>query len=394
MASHFDLPQELVDKIVSELRNDIPALCTCALISRDFLPWSRLHLFSSVRLTGGNFYAFRTLIASSPAVASYVRRLEMPLMASLPAFVLLPPESMARLPNLTKLSTHCDPFGFRHLSAAQHRILSDTTRHLTSVELSIDRFWTLPEWAALLNGCATLKNLAIHADPTALWSEDVGLEMPVAPPEDAPRLRTLRISGDCKVLGPLGAWLLPSGFLVALHTLAIDVDYVLDDYDPPDRRLPLVLAGAASLEVLTLHLDPPMPLSTPADVPISLASFPLLHTLHLKDGPDAEFGASLRWLADFLHAPATDHITPADSALESVSLAHSLVRRDIDAVPASTWRALEAALLASPRLHALTFKGYGKYSVGSAPGAFAHFAGTVRAQLAGLEARGVLRTVQ
>ncbi|KAJ7617018.1 hypothetical protein B0H17DRAFT_1340989 [Mycena rosella] len=387
MASKLDLPPELVDKIVRELRTDIPALCTCALISRDFLPWSRLHPFSSVRLTGGNNDGFHALIASSPAVASYVRRLDMPRTGS----ALLPSESMARLPNLTELSTHCDPFGFRHLSAGQHGILSDTTRHLTSVELSIDhRFWTLPEWAALLNGCAALTDLAA-----------------------APRLRTVRISGNCKVLVPLGAWLVPSGFLAALHTLAIDVIYTLNDAlnDAPDRLPPLVLAGAASLQVLTLNLGdyPPltaMPLSTPADVPNSLASFPLLHTLHLKDapGPIAEFGTSLRWLAVFLHAPTavplTGHITPADSALESISLAHSLGRRDIDdavrdidAVPPSIWRALEAALVAVPRLRALTFR-YEKYSVGSASGAFAYFAGTVRERLAGLEARGVLRTVQ
>ncbi|KAJ7655426.1 hypothetical protein B0H17DRAFT_1214058 [Mycena rosella] len=401
MASQLELPQELVAKIVSEFRNDIPTLRTCALISREFLPWSRLYLFSSVRLTGRNVYAFRGVVASSPAVAMYVRRLDMPMMASLPASALLPPESMAQLPNVTQLSAHCDPFGFRHLSPAQHRLLADATRQLTTVHLLIDRLWSLPEWAALLNGCAALTELAIHAESTGWSVQDVALQMPVAPPEDTPRLRALRISGDCKILGPLSAWLVPSGFLDALHTLAIDVLYLQNDYDAPDRRPPIVLAGAASLQVLTLHLDPPMTLSSGAGAtPTCLASFPLLHTLHLKDGPDASIAASLRWLGDFLHAPlplptgTLSDLDIATSALEYISIDHSMIRRDLLDVPPLTWRALEAPLLAAPRLRALTFKGYEKYSIAGAPDAFAHFSSTVRERLAGLEARGVLRTLQ
>ncbi|KAJ7086201.1 hypothetical protein C8R44DRAFT_821147 [Mycena epipterygia] len=387
MASEFHLPQELIEQIVSVLHGDIPNLRTCALISRDFLPWSRLHLFSSIRLTGRNVYAFRDLVASSPGVAIYVRRLEMPMMASLPASALLSPESMAQLPNVTHISVHCDPFGFRQLSPVQKLLLAGAMRQITTVHILIDRLWTLPEWAALLNGCPSLTELAIHAESTGWRAADVALSMPTTAPENTPRLRTLRISGDCKILAPLGAWLVPNGFLGALHTLAIDVLYLQSDYEAPDRRPPIVLAAAPSLQELTLHLDPPMSLSdTPQ--PITLASFPLLRALHLKDGPDAVIVASLEWLVAFL---------PPDSyALEEISIdhsmIHSMIRRDLLAVPAPTWHALESALLCAPRFRVLTFKGYQKYSL-EMPGTFEHFCNTVRAGLPELHARGALRTL-
>ncbi|KAJ7219015.1 hypothetical protein B0H12DRAFT_1152821, partial [Mycena haematopus] len=52
MVSMSDLPQELVDKIVSEFKDDEYNLRTCALISPPFVPSTRQHLFASVRLLG------------------------------------------------------------------------------------------------------------------------------------------------------------------------------------------------------------------------------------------------------------------------------------------------------------------------------------------------------
>ncbi|KAF9263749.1 hypothetical protein L218DRAFT_987391 [Marasmius fiardii PR-910] len=44
------LPQELVDQIIDHLHNDISSLKSCTLVCRAWLPTSRLHLFSKIRL--------------------------------------------------------------------------------------------------------------------------------------------------------------------------------------------------------------------------------------------------------------------------------------------------------------------------------------------------------
>ncbi|KAJ7659609.1 hypothetical protein DFH06DRAFT_1472471 [Mycena polygramma] len=391
----MDLPQELLDKIVSEFEDDPSNLRTCALISPAFLPWTREHLFSSVRLTASNVYAFRALVEFSPAVASYVRSLDIPAIHA-PASALLPPATLAQLPNITHLTTHCDPFGFRHLSPADELVLADAARRLTTVDVLIDRLWTLPVWAALLNGCPALTALTVHAEASGwgIWSAaDVALPMPAPCEPSTLRLHTLRVSGDCKILMPLGAWLLPQGALAALHTLVLDLEYLPDDYDAPDARPPIVLAAAASLRELTLHLDPPMSLASPDPKAPSIAipsHLPHLRTLHLRDGPDADIADSLAWLGALLQpTPALSlvpHDTHPESALEHLSIDHSMIRHELLAVPSTTWRAIESALLGDaddtgayggsmyPHLRTVTFKGYQKFAVG-APEAFAHFRG-------------------
>ncbi|KAJ7627098.1 hypothetical protein FB45DRAFT_1082235 [Roridomyces roridus] len=199
MSSIPDIPQELVAKIVGELRDDLPSLRASGLISRSFLPWSRLHLFFSVRLTPRNVYAFRTLVAPSPDVAMYMRRLDIPSINNdLPSSALLPPESLAQLPNITHLSAHADPFGFRQLSESQRGLLTRGLQHVTTVYIRIlNHFWALPEWARVLNGCSNLTELDIHAESTgwAMWNADE-LQMPVAEAQNRPRLHTLRRGCD------------------------------------------------------------------------------------------------------------------------------------------------------------------------------------------------------
>ncbi|KAJ7469289.1 hypothetical protein B0H11DRAFT_2238353 [Mycena galericulata] len=388
MASPSDLPQELVAKIIAEFRDDAANLRSCALVSRSFLPWSRLHLFFSVRLTGRNIYSFLTLVVPSPEVAMFVRRLDIPIM---PSYAIIPPESLAQTPNVTHISTHCDPFGFRHLSADTKIVLAGATRQLTTVHILIDRLWTLPEWAALLNGCSALTELAIHGESTGWSEQEVALRMPTAACDSTPRLHTLRISGDCKILSPLEEWLVPSGFLTVLHTLAIDVLYLQDDYDMPDRRPPIVLAAASHLEDLTLHLDPPMTLAA-APHPISLASFPNLRALHLRHEPDAEISGSLHWLCLLLEPSSSSPAAVGFGTLEEISVDHNVVvHRDLLEVPAETWHKLDMALLLSgsqPRFRTLIFKGYH-----DVPDAFTQFSMTVRDRLPGLRERGALRII-
>jgi hypothetical protein len=163
------------------------------------------------------------------------------------------------LPNITHLSAHSDPFDFRQLSPSKKLSLADATCRLTTVEIFIDRLWPLPFWASLLNGCPVLATLEVRADPTGwgTWTAaNLTLPMPTSPVPSTLRLHTLRFVCDCKILMPLGAWLVPQGALAALHTLVLDVTYLTDDYDAPDACPALVLAAAPSLHELTLQLDP------------------------------------------------------------------------------------------------------------------------------------------
>ncbi|KAJ7835006.1 hypothetical protein B0H14DRAFT_3708859 [Mycena olivaceomarginata] len=414
MTSISDLPQELVGQIVSELRGDEPNLRTCALVSRVFVPWTRQYLFSSVRLTAANPYAFRILVEQSPDVAAYVRRLDIPLSVDFKHISpIIPSTTLVQLPNITHLSAHSDPFDFRHLSPSQELSLADAARRLTTVEIFIDRLWPLP---ANNTGWST-------------WtSVDVALPMPAAPVPGTLHLHTLRVSGDCKILVPLSAWLVPQGALAALHTLVFDVTYLTDDYDAPDARPGLVLAAAPSLRELTLQLDPPMPLEPleVGDGPVRLASFPRLRVLNLRDGYDATIDESLAWLAAFLLPPASPSSSSysprdADSALEELSFDHSMLRADLLAVPAATWCAIEGGLLGfdadgeegdahphhqpHPHLRTVAFTGYQKLASYQTPSiftrrrrrgvqdpdaSFEHFSRTVRERLPRLLERGML----
>ncbi|KAJ7174960.1 hypothetical protein C8R43DRAFT_1118992 [Mycena crocata] len=180
MAKISDLPQELVDKIVAEFSGDIPNLHACSLISCAFLNWSRPRLSFSVQLNARNVYNFQTLVLSSPAVAAYVCHLDILQAYFYVPAALLPVETLVKLPNVTQLTSHCNPFGFRHLSPGQKIILTEAARRLTTVHIIIHRLWTVTEWAALLNRCPVLEELEVHAELGVSDTWDTTLPIPLA----------------------------------------------------------------------------------------------------------------------------------------------------------------------------------------------------------------------
>ncbi|KAJ7073056.1 hypothetical protein C8F01DRAFT_1106081 [Mycena amicta] len=223
-------------------------------------------------------------------------------------------------------------------------MLREAVRGLTSIDLRVDKLYPLPYWATLLDHCDDLQTLDVYVDSNgwASWTaEQVLLPIPkqVSTTPSLLRLRSLCAGGDVKILTPLAAWLLPRGALDNVQSLALDVYYLHDDYGSPeeDRRPPLVHAAMGSVKALTLHLDPPMPLKLNQ----TLADFPHLRALHLRDGPDAEFDTSLQWIVAFLTLPSTAQ----HSSLEEITLDHGVLRRDLLAVPGNTWTKLQDALL-------------------------------------------------
>ncbi|RDX46357.1 hypothetical protein OH76DRAFT_1356237, partial [Lentinus brumalis] len=74
------LPAEVTDNILDYLHDDRPALRTCCLVSRSWLPSCRYHLFSEVvvrsadhPLSLSNFLEF---LPTCPDVTSYIRTLK------------------------------------------------------------------------------------------------------------------------------------------------------------------------------------------------------------------------------------------------------------------------------------------------------------------------------
>ncbi|KAJ7073091.1 hypothetical protein C8F01DRAFT_1362286 [Mycena amicta] len=334
----FSFPQELIAQIVGLLTDDAESLRTSALIHPSFLHSARTGLFStrSVRLTRRNVYAFRALVASSPDVLPYIRSLNICFYGE----ATLDAETLLKLRWVTHLTTQSDPFGFRLLTADERAKLSEAVGGLRSVEIDVDKLYALPYWAMLLDNCEDLQSLKLEAYRVA-WKDEkeVTIPMQVSTITTKMRLRSLRAEGNVKILTPLAAWLLPRGALDNLQSLMLNGQYSSADYQSPeeDRRPALVKAAMGSVKELTLYLDPPMTL----DLNHTLAGFPQLRALHLRDGPGAKFARSLQWIVDFLALRSpTQH-----PSLEEITLDHGVLMRELLDVPAETWVKLQDALL-------------------------------------------------
>ncbi|KAF7288613.1 hypothetical protein MIND_01427900 [Mycena indigotica] len=363
-------PHELIAHIVSYLQ-DVSSLRTAALLHPTFRPWVRDALFHTVRLTHTNVFAFRELVQSSPAVLPYIRKLDMmPVGGRNTSFVTLDPGTLLKCEAVAALKTYSDPFGFRHLGSAEWKTLQGAVKGLKKLELLVDRLYPLSYWATLLDSCESLESIDITVDSgvNGWTTEDVEVEIPGRATDAgwSMSLQSLCVSGEVKVLTPLSRWLLPRKALDRLVTLELDVYYLHDDYGPPeeDRRSSLVSAAMGSVRELTLHLDPPVPLNSSSNIHLTVASFPNLTKLLLRDGPDAELVDSLAWTASFLALP----LDQQHSNLAQITLDHGIRRRDLLAVPNETWARLEETLLSAsdfpafPALASFTFANPHKFS--------------------------------
>jgi len=77
--STLHIPLELVDFIIDYLHDDKPALATCSLVSREWRPSTRYHLFQSIRISGdaifGGYDTFLRFLDETPSIRSYIRSL-------------------------------------------------------------------------------------------------------------------------------------------------------------------------------------------------------------------------------------------------------------------------------------------------------------------------------
>ncbi|KAJ7449024.1 hypothetical protein B0H11DRAFT_2289567 [Mycena galericulata] len=71
----MDLPQELIDGIIDEIREYPECLRSCALVAHSFLNRSQMHLFAKVELTGASPRGLSDLLLTSPHLALHIRSL-------------------------------------------------------------------------------------------------------------------------------------------------------------------------------------------------------------------------------------------------------------------------------------------------------------------------------
>lgn len=69
------LPQELIDHIIDQLHNNTTSLKACAVVSRAWLPSSRLHLLSQTQVNESHFHEFFKFTRDCEHGPQYIRRL-------------------------------------------------------------------------------------------------------------------------------------------------------------------------------------------------------------------------------------------------------------------------------------------------------------------------------
>ncbi|KAJ7190435.1 hypothetical protein GGX14DRAFT_48042, partial [Mycena pura] len=191
----MSLPAELVDSVVDLLGSDRPALKVTSLLSRQWLPRSRHHLFSSIRLSisGRNEYDHTEL-----------ERVE--------AFLALVSSPMATfIPAVAEVSLLYTP---------EHPVLSGR-----AILVTLETFGIRP---TRLFFCSVRPFSFTHPNPLAFTSSLVHLELEncYVPPDGIcafPLLETLKVGGAMAVKPMVPAFLPPQ-----LHTLQTSNTLVLD----------------------------------------------------------------------------------------------------------------------------------------------------------------------
>ncbi|KAJ7196559.1 hypothetical protein GGX14DRAFT_574891 [Mycena pura] len=244
------IPQELLDKIVDELEDDIPALKACSLTSSAFVPSARAHIFSTIVLRPpaesrsvvqpkNSCQKFEKILSSSPHLASLVKDLRivegiaigslqqseaamgrhggMPWVAGsyrTLISVLAPLGNLKRIAFLCKFRLYWDQLPQRLVAAIVEVFRSPALEsvHLLGVETSQpDRI------VSLLGETRNLKELALEYFHPSMSTRSFTFNLP---PRWKPRLQHLAFT-DHYTNGTLATALAPHLDLSCIETLSL-----------------------------------------------------------------------------------------------------------------------------------------------------------------------------
>ncbi|KAI0748646.1 hypothetical protein C8Q80DRAFT_1172955 [Daedaleopsis nitida] len=197
---NLELPQELLDQVIDQLRDDTKALAACALASHACLPSARTHLFHDQRLIGGRSCdRFEAFLDSCPDVTRYIRTLSVtePTSTSYAqSWVSRVPVFVARLERLDTLEL----VSLHYLAA-----FGKLTR-LVCNDVYFDHFLDVQTF---LSAACNAKDLRFHR---VGWGNNTPPAYPMVPTMSPLRLRRLLVD-SWAASSILRGWLLPSADL-------------------------------------------------------------------------------------------------------------------------------------------------------------------------------------
>ncbi|KDQ55260.1 hypothetical protein JAAARDRAFT_196108 [Jaapia argillacea MUCL 33604] len=165
------LPQELIDIIIDNLDDDLEALRACSLTCRDWLPFSRKHLFDTLALENLDFCQLPVFILSNPLLAQNVRNLRLTSLHTHSHFhdvrliCLIP-----YLKNITRL--RLDGTVWNELSQDTKRVICTEFPSVRALALFDCQFSSLEELPALVNAYPLLQELWVEYVELGVWRSD------------------------------------------------------------------------------------------------------------------------------------------------------------------------------------------------------------------------------
>jgi len=218
------LPPEVIDLIIDFLHDDKPSLAACTLISKDFLPSTRFHLFSEVPVQPRHMLPLLELLASpSNQIAPFVQRLLFDNLGKLLFYngitevercIRLLPLLTSRLPHVKSL--RFSNFDLEHIPEDIRRNLFSSFPDFKDLDLYSLHFYRFSEFLDLVCAFPFLEKISLK---WVTWTYN-GHHLAPITPRGSPLIRwnLSRYSGQSLI--DLGGWLLdqdPPPLLQSLH---------------------------------------------------------------------------------------------------------------------------------------------------------------------------------
>ena len=155
----LEIPQEIVDRILDELQDDIPTLKICSLVSRSFLPTCRRHIYSTLDLMysnpakhSGKIKFAEDILSRNPDIAPLIHHFKVTITRDFPISILT---QLSRLRSLT-----IQRGGFQSTPADLESTIFTIFQSNLLVSITVADTFDIP--ISIFCACPQLKVLRLH----------------------------------------------------------------------------------------------------------------------------------------------------------------------------------------------------------------------------------------